>query len=167
MPTAKRMGTGKGRVHIALRGGVWRPLHLLCLLPGCFPRESQGSHVSPSKTAAALLFPSEHRSQPNSGFSMLAHCVLYTVQSIVFCLDLWVDPQHLGQCLAHTSYRQTILELKCRIRGRARKAFQLSKQITDLFKKTVGGVSVLCWRLCVLIVGCAEVSRIGTTLVFM
>ena len=31
VPTAERMGIGKGSVHIALREGVWRPLHLLPL----------------------------------------------------------------------------------------------------------------------------------------
>ena len=48
----------------------------------------------------SLVFPSEHRSQPSSTFSILVQGVLYTVQSIVFYLDLWMDPQHLGQCLA-------------------------------------------------------------------
>ena len=33
-----------------------------CLLPGCFPRESQGFHVSTSKTVTPLAFPSEDMS---------------------------------------------------------------------------------------------------------
>ena len=64
-----------------------------------FP-QSQGSRVSTSKTAAPLGFSLEHRSQLNSAFSVLVQCVLYTVQSIIFCFDLWVDPQQLVQCLA-------------------------------------------------------------------
>ena len=75
-------------------------LHLLCLLPEFFPRESPGSRVSTSKTAAPLVFPSEHKAHPNSAFSVLVQCVLYTMQNIIFYLDLWVDLQHLGQCLA-------------------------------------------------------------------
>ena len=85
--------------HLCPACSVPGTLHLLYLLLGCFPRQSQGSRVSTSKAAAALIVPSEHRSQLNSAFSMLVQCVLYTAQSIVSCPDLWVDPQHLGQCL--------------------------------------------------------------------
>ena len=71
---------------------VPRPLPLLCLLPGCFPRESQGSFVSLSKRAAPLAFPLEHTAWPNSAFSIIVQCVpLCTVQSIVFCLDFSVS----------------------------------------------------------------------------
>ena len=50
---------------------VPEPLHLLCLLPGCFPRESQGSCVSLSKTAAPLAFFLERTSWPISAFSVV------------------------------------------------------------------------------------------------
>ena len=71
---------------------VPRPLPLLCLLPGCFPRESQGSLVSLSKRAAPLAFSLEHTAQPNSAFSIIVQCVpLCTVQSIVFYLDFSVS----------------------------------------------------------------------------
>ena len=61
------------------------------------------SRVSTSKISGTLVLPTEHRSQPSSTFSMLVQCVLYTVQSIVFCLDMWMVPRHLGQCLAFST----------------------------------------------------------------
>ena len=71
---------------------VPRPLPLLCLLPGCFPRESQGSLVSLSKRAPPLAFSLEHTARPNSALSIIVQGIpLCTVQSIVFSLDFSVS----------------------------------------------------------------------------
>ena len=50
--------------HLSPACSVPEPLHLLCLLPGCFPRQSQGSLVSPSKTAVPLAFPQSTHHSP-------------------------------------------------------------------------------------------------------
>ena len=98
---------------------VPEPLHLLCLLPGCFPRESQGSRVSLSKTADPLAFSLEHTSLPNSAFSIIVQCIpLGKVQSVVFYVDFsissalkivpgsstnlcWLNEWRCGLCLFH------------------------------------------------------------------
>ena len=78
---------------------VPRPLPLLCLLPGCFPRESQGSLVSLSKTAAPLDFPQSTHHSPVEHFLYTFSVPLYAMLRILFCLDWRVYPWHLGQCL--------------------------------------------------------------------
>ena len=75
------------------------PLQLLCLLPGCFPRESQGSLVSLSKTAAPLDFPQSTHHSPVEHFLYTFSVPLYAMLRILFCLDRRVYPWQLGQCL--------------------------------------------------------------------
>ena len=66
---------------------------------GCFPRESQGSLVSLSKTAAPLDFPQSTHHSPVEHFLYTFSVPLYAMLRILFCLDLRVYPWHLGQCL--------------------------------------------------------------------
>ena len=74
-------------------------LRLACSVPdpctccvffqGCFPRESQGSHVSPSKTAAPLLFlQSTHHGLIVHFLYSISVSPFYMVQSSVCFFDL-------------------------------------------------------------------------------
>ena len=103
LPTAQWVHLWVSSLPLLEAANAGRCLSPTCSVPGpapavsssrMSPPESLRAPVSsPSKTAAPLAFPSEHRSQCNSAFSTLTQCVpLYTVQGIVCSLDLWVYP---------------------------------------------------------------------------
>ena len=50
-----------------------------------------------SAVISPLLYSQSTHHSPIVDFSILVQCIpLSMVQSVVYCLDLWVYPQHLG-----------------------------------------------------------------------
>ena len=121
--------------HLSLACSVPDPCTCCVFFQGCFPRESQGFRVSPSKTAAPLLFPqSTHHGLIVHFLYLFSVSPFYIVQSNVCFLDLrcksrvwhlskplliewmkvqildYLHPLYLGMCLLLTQplYRMTL-----------------------------------------------------------